>query len=148
VKPSQSSKKEITFSAAMSRVPRTGSVIIKIDIEGDEYGLLEQIKSALIDRQGQISSMVFELHDTDTRRAEFEQFVSEIGELMPVVHIHGNNCREYGADGLPTFVEVTFARSDLVGDSRVLEFPRSGLDYPNDPELPEMEFVFEKPMAR
>ena len=147
VKPSQSSKKEITFSEAMSRVPRTGSIIIKIDIEGDEYGLREQIKSALVDRQGQIAAMVFELHDTEDRRAEFEQFVTEIGALMPVVHIHGNNCRAYGSDGLPTFVEVTFARSDLVGESRVLEFPRTGLDYPNDSELPELEFVFESPMA-
>lgn len=147
VKPSQSSKKEVTFSEAMSRVPKTGSIIIKIDIEGDEYGLLEQIKKLLIDRKGQVSALVFELHDTDTRRVEFEQFVSEIGSLMPVVHIHGNNCRAYGADGLPTFVEVTFARPDLVGTSRVLEFPRDGLDYPNDPELPELEFVFESPMS-
>lgn len=148
VKPTASSEKEISFSDAISRVPRVGEIVIKIDIEGDEYGLLEQIKSALIDRKGQISSMVFELHDTDTRRSEFEQFVSELGKLMPVVHVHGNNCRAYGADGLPTFVEVTFARSDLVGESRMLDFPRLGLDYPNDPDLPEMEFTFEQPMAR
>lgn len=146
--PSASSHKEISFSDAISQVPRIGSIVIKIDIEGGEYSLLEQIKSALIERKDQVSAIVFELHDTDTRRNEFEQFVSEIGAIMPVVHIHGNNCRAYGADGLPTFVEVTFARSDLVRDSRVLEFPRSGLDYPNDPELPEMDFVFESPIAR
>lgn len=148
VKPSASSHKEISFSDAISRVPKIGGLVIKIDIEGDEYGLLEQIKNALIDRKDQVLAIVFELHDTDTRRQEFEQFVTEIGALMPVVHVHGNNCRVYGTDGLPTFVEVTFARSDLVRNSRVLEFPRPGLDYPNDPELPEMEFTFESPMVR
>lgn len=147
VKATQSSPKEITFSDAMSTVPRAGSIIIKLDIEGDEYGLLEQIKSTLIDRKDQVSAMVVELHDTETRRAELEKFVLEIGSLMPVVHIHGNNCRVYGADGLPTVVEVTFAHPDLVGNSRVLEFPRVGLDYPNDSELPELEFVFASPMA-
>ena len=148
VKPSASSDKEISFSRAFSRIPRVGKIIVKIDIEGDEYGLLEQIKSAIVERGGQISAMVFEIHDTEDRRVEFEKFVSEIGALMPVVHIHGNNCRAYGTDGLPTFVEVTFAHPDFVGNKRVLEFPRVGLDYPNDPELPELDFVFESPMSR
>jgi len=95
----------------------------------------------------QVADVILEMHDTEDRRAEFEQFVREIGAIMPLIHIHGNSCRAYGTDGLPTFVEVTFARHDLVGDSRVLEFPRSGLDYPNDPELPELELKFEVPAA-
>lgn len=148
VKVTKTSKKEISFSKAMSRVPRNGSIIIKVDIEGEEYELLEQIKEVMIERTNQISAMVFELHDTESRRAEFEQFVSQVGELMPVVHVHGNNCREYGADGLPAVIEVTFAKSDFVGKSRVLHFPRPRLDFPNDSEMPEMEIVFESPMAR
>jgi hypothetical protein len=61
---------------------------------------------------------------------------------MPLVHIHGNNCRKLSPEGLPTFVEVTFAHPDLVGKSKVLNFPIDGLDFPNDPELPELEFSF------
>ena len=142
VKPIAKSKKEISFADAFSKVPHTGSIIIKIDIEGDEYGLLDQIKASIIERKGQISTLVFELHDTDTRRVEFEQFVKEISDLMPLVHIHGNNCRKLSPDGLPTFVEVTFAHRDLIGKSKVLNFPIDGLDFPNDSELPELEFSF------
>lgn len=142
VKPIAKSNKEISFADAFSKVPHTGSIVIKIDIEGDEYGLKDQIKSSIIERKGQISTLVFELHDTDTRRVEFEQFVREISELMPLVHIHGNNCRKLSPEGLPTFVEVTFAHPDLVGKSKVLNFPIDGLDFPNDPELPELEFSF------
>jgi len=147
VKQSATLPSEVTFSKAVSQVSKIGSLVIKIDIEGDEYSLLSQLRDALIDRRDQVAALVLEMHDTEDRRAEFEQFVREIGAIMPMVHIHGNNCRAYGADGLPTFVEVTFARRDLVGDSRVLQFPRSGLDYPNDPELPELEFKFEVPAA-
>ena len=142
VKPIAKSLKEISFADAISKVPNTGSIVIKIDIEGDEYGLKDQIKTSIIERKGQISTLVFELHDTDTRRVEFEQFVKEISELMPLVHIHGNNCRKLSPDGLPTFVEVTFAHPDLIGKSKVLNFPIDGLDFPNDPELPELEFSF------
>lgn len=142
VKPIAKSQKEISFADAISKVPNTGSIVIKIDIEGDEYGLLDQIKTSIVERKGQISTLVFELHDTDARRVEFEQFVKEISELMPLVHIHGNNCRKLSPDGLPTFVEVTFAHRDLIGKSKVLNFPIDGLDFPNDPELPELEFSF------
>jgi hypothetical protein len=142
VKPIAKSPKEISFADAISKVPNTGSIVIKIDIEGDEYGLKDQIKTSIIERKGQISTLVFELHDTDTRRVEFEQFVKEISELMPLVHIHGNNCRKLSPDGLPTFVEVTFAHPDLIGKSKVLNFPIDGLDFLNEPELPELEFSF------
>lgn len=147
VKQSATMPSEVTFSKAISQVSKIGSLVIKIDIEGDEYSLLGQICDALIDRGNQVAALILEMHDTENRRAEFEQFVREIGAVMPLVHIHGNNCRAYGSDGLPTFVEVTFARRDLVGASRVLEFPRLGLDYPNDPELPELEFKFVAPVA-
>jgi hypothetical protein len=142
VKPIAKSSKEISFTDAFSKVPHSGSIVIKIDIEGDEYGLKDQITASIIERKGQISTLVFELHDTDTRRVEFEQFVREISQLMPLVHIHGNNCRKLSPDGLPTFVEVTFAHPDLVGKSKVLNFPVGGLDFPNDPELPDLDFSF------
>jgi hypothetical protein len=147
VKQSASSRKEVSLSMAVSLIPRIGSIVLKIDIEGDEYKLFDQLRSALTDRQDQVSAICVEFHETERNRAEFVQIVTMIGALFPVAHIHGNNYCPLGSDGLPTVLEITFVSHDLVRNSRVFKFPRPGLDFPNNPEVPDLSINFERLMV-
>jgi hypothetical protein len=62
--------------------------------------------------------------------------------VVPIVHIHGNNCVVVSPDGLPEVVEITFARDCEKSFSENLSFPLLGLDYPNDRSLPDLSFSF------
>jgi hypothetical protein len=44
------------------------------------------------------------------------------------------------ADGLPEVLEITFARSEREIGNR--DFPLPHLDYPNDPNIPDISFSF------
>lgn len=136
------SSDEVAFVDSMKSIPDYGNLLIKIDIEGGEYDLANDLIEEIERRKNQIACIVMELHDTEMRRSEFSKLVMDIQKYLPIVHIHGNNCAPIAADGLPTVVEITFARKDFVPAQRVLEFPRIGLDYPNDGSLPECEFSF------
>jgi len=136
------SSDEVAFVDSMKSIPDYGNLLIKIDIEGGEYDLANDLIETIERRKNQITCIVMELHDTELRRREFTKLVMNIQKYLPIVHIHGNNCAPIAADGLPTVVEITFARKDFVSAQRVLEFPRIGLDYPNDGSLPECEFGF------
>jgi hypothetical protein len=45
-------------------------------------------------------------------------------------------------DGLPEVVEITFAKDCENRYSDDVIFPLNGLDYPNDPEKPDLAFAF------
>jgi len=44
------------------------------------------------------------------------------------------------ADGLPEVIEITFA--EATQQNGIREFPIPHLDYPNDPEIPDISFSF------
>jgi hypothetical protein len=117
-------------------------VMLKIDIEGGEYELSESLLRFLNGNSEKINSVVMEFHDTRSRRSEFENLVRGIASVVPIVHIHGNNCVVVSPDGLPEVVEITFARDCEKSFSENLSFPLLGLDYPNDRSLPDLSFSF------
>jgi len=132
----------VAFVDSMKSIPDYGNLLIKMDIEGGEYDLANDLIGEIERRNNQITCIVMEFHDTEFRRSEFSALVTNIQKHLSIVHIHGNNCAPIASDGLPIVVEITFARKDFVSAQRVLEFPRSGLDCPNDGLLPELEFSF------
>jgi hypothetical protein len=81
-----------------------------------------------------------EVHDTETRRNEFEKLVKGISQYFPIVHIHGNNCAGVAADGLPEVLEITFASAGP--DYGIRNFPLAGQDFPNDSKFPDLDFSF------
>ena len=116
--------------------------MLKIDIEGGEYELSESLIECLKQNSKKINCVVMEFHDTRIRRNEFEYLVQEISSVVPIVHIHGNNCVVVAPDGLPEVVEITFAKDCENNYSENLIFPLAGLDFPNDKSLPDLSFAF------
>ena len=142
VRESSSLKSEISFADSIQGLFEKDEVMLKIDIEGGEYELSESLIECLKQNSKKINCVVMEFHDTRIRRNEFEYLVQGISSVVPIVHIHGNNCVVVAPDGLPEVVEITFAKDCENNYSENLIFPLAGLDFPNDKSLPDLSFAF------
>lgn len=122
-----------------------GRVFVKMDIEGAEYRVLEDVVS-YADR---ILGMAIEFHDTGPLRPVFERTMQIVRQRFEIVHLHANNFTPTYRDGFPEAVEITVARKDLVSSTRrrtVLPLPQ--LDSPNDPGSPDYTLTFALPTLR
>jgi hypothetical protein len=142
VRDTSSSKSEISFADSIQGLFDKDEVMIKIDIEGGEYELSDSLIECIKRNSKKINSVVMEFHDTRARRNEFEYLVQGISSVVPIVHIHGNNCVAVAPDGFPEVVEITFAKDCEENYSDNLSFPLAGLDFPNDKSLPDLSFAF------
>jgi len=136
------SRSEVSFADSIHGLFDTDQVMLKIDIEGGEYELSKPLVECLNQNFKYVNSVLMEFHDTRVRRNEFENLVRAISLVFPIVHIHGNNCVVVAPDGLPEVVEITFAKDCENRYSDDVIFPLNGLDYPNDPEKPDLAFAF------
>jgi hypothetical protein len=142
VRESASGSDAVSFRETFTEALLSGSSLLKMDIEGGEYELSDDLVIAVRENHQRISCIVMELHETHEKRGEFEQLVKGISEFLPIVHIHANNCAGVAPDGLPQVVEITFAKATREKASYV--FPLSQLDYPNDSNLPDIVFSFSR----
>lgn len=118
--------KEITISKILASHQ---NIILKVDIEGDEYAVLNQI----LDNSSKINSLIIEFHDIHKNMDKIADFINKSKELK-LIHIHGNNFAGSNKDGDPNVVELTFINInknvlDKVKTNKF--FPIKGLDYKN-----------------
>lgn len=115
-------------------------VFFKIDIEGSEYRVIDQ----LINYHDSLLGLAIELHDVDIHRDRITSFISRF-KGFKLVHIHANNHEEHkDPDGDPLHIEMTFLRSDLIGSGVAIErdYPLAGLDFPNSPRHADFKLSF------
>jgi len=119
-------------------------IILKIDIEGDEFELLEELL-----KLGQISavrSLFIEFHDLDLNWQKFSEIVHKLKETHSLVHLHLPNMRtdltEYG---VPKFLEMTFIKSGLLNtkNGHRDSLPVVDVDFRNRPECPDFKVKFQ-----
>lgn len=126
--------KNTSLEKVISRI-NTFPIFLKIDIEGSEYKILDE----LLYYSDKISGAVIEFHDVDVHLEKIYEFVS-LFELQ-LVHIHGNN---YGGQSLlryPLVIEMTFAKDPVPtsNDDPILPHP---LDRANNPHACELNLDF------
>ena len=80
-------------------------VYLKIDIEGWEYRVLDELQSV----SGRISGMVIEYHSLDLHIDKVKEFISHFP--LKIAHIHCNNFAPLTPDGIPLSIEMTFTDS-------------------------------------
>ena len=105
------------------------NVILKIDIEGDEYKILNQI----LENSKKISTLIIEFHDIQKNMNKIENFIIKSKELK-LIHIHGNNFAGSNKDGDPNVIELTFVninKNELNLQKTNKSFPINALDYKN-----------------
>ena len=113
-------------------------VFLKIDIEGAEYRILNEI----INNQEKFSGLVIEFHEADLHKNYISDFINNF--KLNLVHIHGQNVGDksyLNKHGDPIQIEITFSKSkNILSDNT--EIPHS-LDQPCDPRYEEVKLKFE-----
>jgi hypothetical protein len=114
-------------------------VLVKMDIEGSEYRMIEQL---LINSDRIIGACV-EFHDTEPLRPVFDNSIDKLLGKYAIAHVHANNYGQVADDCLPEILEVTFVNHTLVKEQELrpaIYIPE--LDQPNDPSRREIAIGF------
>jgi hypothetical protein len=131
----------VTIGDVFSRLPAECPVFVKMDIEGSEYRVLDD----LLRHSRNIVSMAIEFHDVDLLHTQFNSLIEKIKRDFYIVHIHGNNMGGTTPFHFPIAPEVTFLNKRFFNSppslSR-LKYPIPGLDRPNLPGFPDFTFEF------
>jgi hypothetical protein len=130
-----------TVDDAFGRLPPECQVFVKMDIEGGEYRVLED----LLSHSRNIVAIAIEFHDVDILPEQFAALVGKIKRDFYIVHFHGNNMGGVTPSNFPIAPEITFLHKRFFSSppppSR-LKYPIPGLDSPNYPGLPDFTFEF------
>jgi hypothetical protein len=119
------------------------NILLKIDIENDEWAVFDRVSPVLLSRFSQIVGEFHYLEGlTDPRcRRLFTRVFEKLIDAYAVVHIHANNCvgtSKVGGLSFPNVLEITFANRCLYSFSETDEMFPGPLDAPNDPNRPDV----------
>ena len=126
--------KEISLEQIIEKHDFKKNIFIKIDIEGSEYRILDD----LIKYQNLFCGCVIEFHDIDLHMDKITKFVDKFN--LRIVHIHPNNNASLDWDNNPTVIELSFSKSPTKIDDN-LTLPNI-LDNPNNARLPDIKLEF------
>ncbi len=110
-------------------------VFIKIDIENDEYRILESLKNFK-----KILGFVIEFHYVDLNYRLIKKFLKN-NNRFKIVHVHANNMGGIDVEGKPSTLEITFINKNIIKKykfSKKKEFNKNKFDNPNDPERKDL----------
>jgi hypothetical protein len=119
------------------------NILLKIDIENDEWAVFDRTPPEILSRFSQIVGEFhyFEgLSDIRCRRL-FTRVLTKLADVFAVVHVHANNCAassNVAAFVFPNVLEITFANRGIYSFSETDEIFPGPLDAPNDPSRPDL----------
>ena len=133
----QFNKKSISYNDLNKILSQeTNNIFLKIDIEGHEYRILDD----LLLNQKKIIGLVIEFHDCDLHLEKIIKFLNSFN--LTLVHIHGNNASIRDLNGDIVVLELTFSKNPIqVSDICVLP---NKLDMPNSHNKSEVILNFNK----
>lgn len=124
----------ITFNEILLLSKVNSNFFLKIDIEGSEYRILDD----LIKNSKSIVGIAIEFHDVDLHLEKISDFIEKID--LDLVHIHANNYSKPNIKDIPTTIELSFARNPIKIDDN-LNLPHK-LDQKNDPNSKNIDLFF------
>lgn len=136
------SKSQININKIFSRVKSNSKIIVKCDIEGDEYKIINEI----IKYSNQIEMLIIEFHDLNKKEKKFLDIINKLKSNFLIIHIHGNNHCGQSSLGLPFVLEITFANKKNKDNflKKNYSYPVKKLDFPNNPFKNDLKMVFKK----
>lgn len=130
-------KKKISYGdldKILSELKDKDNIFIKIDIEGFEYRVLDEI----IKNQKKLIGIIVEFHDIDYHKDLVINFINSLD--LKLIHTHPNNASVIDKNGDPTILEMTFERKEIIlSDVNILPHE---LDMVNDPEKKDVILRF------
>ena len=121
----KNSKNEISIKEI---IDKKKNIILKIDIEGDEYKLLNTINK----EQSKINLLIIEFHNISKNISKIKKFLSN--SKFKIIHIHANNYGGIDKLNNPNVIEVTLLNSKkffVNKQKSKLKYPIVGLDFKN-----------------
>lgn len=110
------------------------NIFLKMDIEGSEYKWLQSLNTSQLNRFKQIAIEFHGIYD-DSWGAKLTNKLdcfTTLAQTHYLVHIHGNNYSGVNASGIPSVIEATYVRKDLLVDPQPNKQSLPGpLDMPN-----------------
>ena len=116
---------ENNFLSLVSKKNVSEPIFFKIDIEGSEYGILEN----LIQIREKITGVVIEFHNINSHMKEIQHFIQNID--LKLTHIHANNFGGIDVNNNPNIIELTFERNPEISNNIELKLPNN-LDQKNN----------------
>lgn len=137
------------FIEHWNRLGEKRIVILKIDIEGDEY---DYFLSANIGALSNIcSGILIEFHGLDylNYQEKFVEIAKRLNDYFVLTHIHGNSFSplfNFNGTEIPITVELSYDNRNYVSIEGLdkSEYPISCLDFSNNPESPDLSLKFIK----
>ena len=127
-------KKNIYYNDTKEITKNVDNIFLKIDIEGSEYRVLDD----LIEIQNKIQGAVIEFHYFDLLSESVKKFIQNFN--LELVHIHPNNYGPVDKNGDPVTVELTFEKNfQILNENIVLP---NKLDMKNDPHKDDINLTF------
>ena len=130
--------KEITINEILKD---HDNLILKIDIEGDEYNILNQI----LKNSKKINALLIEFHDIQKNMHLIKKFIKQSNKLK-LVHIHANNYQYIVKDINPSVIELTFTNIEKIRFEQIItkkKYPIDNLDYKNSHRKDDYTLKFE-----
>ena len=133
---------EYILQAAAKECHPEAKLLLKIDIEGDEYPLLEKLCADF--DLARITGIICEFHDINERCDEFRKVLGQLKDSFWLVHTHMNNNSRTGE-----VLELTFENKNLAvpasSKQTKVDYPRPGLDYACHTNRPDFVIDFQDP---
>ena len=99
------------------------NILLKIDIEGDEYNILNFI----LNNQNKINCLVIEFHNINKYSYKIKDFISHF--KLKLIHTHVNTFSK--EDNIT--LELTFSKHATIYKDKWDQFELNNIDFPNDP---------------
>jgi hypothetical protein len=109
-------------------------IYLKIDIEGWEYRLLQD----LILHSETIEGLVIEFHDFDLHIEKIKKFINKFP--LSLVHTHCNNYSPLTDNNMPIAIECTFSKK--INSKKLVKNLPNILDMPNNPMIEDYKLTF------
>jgi len=119
------------------KVNTKNEIFLKIDIEGHEYRILDQIKKY----SSSINGLVIEFHDCDLHHKKIKHFINNF-ELQ-LVHIHVNNYGLINPNNFPGVLELIFSSTHF--NKKIIQNNKKypiEMDLPNNPLFKDLPIDF------
>ena len=106
----------------------------KIDIEGSEYRILDD----LVNFMDRIEGLIIEFHNVDLNMDRVINFINEFD--LKLIHIHANNWSTQGLNNIPSTLELSFSKKPVLLNKDI-SFPHK-LDQKNNPNDDDINLMF------
>jgi hypothetical protein len=133
----------ISIGEIFTKYGKNREVVLKIDIEGDEFEVLNELLT--LGQMSAIRSLFIEFHVFDSNWQDFSDLVHKLKETHSLVHLHVNNGDlTLIQQATPHYLELTFIRKGILPETKELRklLPIAGIDFSNQIGLPDFDIQF------